>query len=177
MNMKKINKIILYCLVLFIIYPLSPAAFKWFLSIKEKEFIYPLLNGGAIRVRSDVRGEGHFGARRSNGRRRHKGLDMAAYIGQPVVAAKSGMARSGEVLNGMGKYIKISHPDGYVTIYGHLSQIEIPDRCWVWQGQRIALAGKSGNASHPKIEAHLHFEIRKESIALDPLLYLNNTKT
>lgn len=166
------SKAFLYCLILFLIYPSSPAIFKKFISLKEPAFIPPLHIEEKVLIRSDVIGNGHFGARRSGGRRRHKGLDIAGGIGKPVFAAKSGVVATGEVPRGMGNYVRISHFDGYVTIYGHLNSTVVCDKSWVWQGQEIGEVGKSGNASHPRIKPHLHFEIRIDGEPQDPLPYI-----
>lgn len=118
-------------------------------------------------------GEGHFGARRSGGRRKHKGLDIAGCIGEPIAAAKSGIAETGEVPRGMGKYVKVSHPDGSITVYGHLSSVSVANKSWVWQGQEIGEIGKTGNADYPNMDPHLHFEIRINGKAVDPQAYFS----
>lgn len=161
-------KILLYCITLSLIYPLSPIIFKRFISRKENRFTPPLRLENGVVIRSDMIGDGRFNASRSGGRRRHSGLDIVAKIGEPVFAAKSGIATTGEVVLGMGKYVKVIHPDGYITIYGHLSSIDVADKDWVWQGQRVGEVGKSGNANNPRIEAHLHFEIRRDGLTHDP---------
>jgi len=163
-----LKRSLLYLLALVLIYPLSSLAFKKFLSIKEPTFISPLSADGDIAIRSDVMGEGHFNARRSGGRRRHKGIDLAGSISDPVVAAKSGIARTGEVKRGMGKYVKIFHLDGYATTYGHLDSIAVNDKDWVWQGQKIGEVGKTGNANYRRMKPHVHFEIKKDGMAQDP---------
>lgn len=167
-------KIFIFCLVLFLIYPLSPVIFKKLISLKEPAFIPPVGVEETVPVRSDTMGDGHFGARRSGGRRRHEGLDITGRVGESVFAAKSGTVRTGEVSRGMGKYVKISHFDGYVTIYGHLDSISIADKSWVWQGQEIGKVGKTGNAISRRMKPHLHFEIRINGKAQDPLPYITS---
>lgn len=170
-------KISLYCLLLLLIYPTSPAIFKRLISLKESAFICPVsTEGSVVPVRADTMGDGHFGARRSGGRRRHKGLDIAGRVGQSVFAAKSGIAATGEVPRGMGRYVKVSHFDGYVTIYGHLDSITVADKSWIWQGQEIGKIGKTGNAAYPRIESHLHFEIMINGGSQDPLRYITLDK-
>jgi len=168
-------RIFIFCLLLFLIYPASPVLFKKFISFKEPVFLCPVESGCAVSIRSDVMGDGHFGARRSGGRRRHKGLDIDGPIGEPVLAAKSGFAKTGEVPSGMGMYIKVVHLDGYVTLYGHLSSVDIPNGAWVWQGQKIGEVGKTGNANYRRMKPHLHFEIRKDDRHLDPLPLITKT--
>lgn len=176
LRLSRFRKAFLYCLILLLIYPSSPVIFKKLISLKEPAFICPLHIKEEVPIRSDVMGNGRFGATRSGERRRHRGLDIAGGIGEPVFAAKSGFVATGEVPGGMGRYIRISHFDGYVTIYGHLNSIVICDKSWAWQGQKIGDVGKSGNASHPGIKPHLHFEIRINGEPQDPLPYITIDK-
>ena len=171
-----LSKGIVVLIVLLVGYLSFPAVFKKILSIKEPTFISPLRKSGEVSIRADAMGDGRFGSRRSNGARRHKGLDITGYVGEPVFAAKSGLAEIGEVPHGMGKYVKISHPDGNVTIYGHLSSINVRNKSWVWQGQKVGEMGKTGNANYKNIEPHLHFEIRHDGIAQDPTPYIGNKR-
>lgn len=169
---KFFGKAFLYVFTLFLVYPSSPFIFKKFISFKEPAFVCPLRIEKELPIRSDVMGDGCFAAKRSGGGRRHRGLDIAGSVGQSVFAAKSGVAETAEVPRGMGKYVKISHFDGYLTIYGHLSSVTACNKRWVWQGQEIGKVGKSGNADHPQISPHLHFEIRKNGEPQDPLPHL-----
>ena len=166
-------KIFLYSLAIAIIISISPLLFEKYIQLKEPFFIYPLHGQREFCVRADNLGDGHFGARRSNGRRRHKGLDILGKVGETVVASKSGRVKTGEVARGMGKYVTITHFDGYKTIYGHLNYITVKDKSWIWQGEKLGEVGKSGNASYPDMQVHLHFEIRKDGVAQDPLPYIN----
>jgi len=58
------------------------------------------------------------------------------------------------------------------TLYGHLARIDVADGCFVRQGQAVGRVGKTGNADHPDMQAHLHFEVKKDEVYLDPLEYL-----
>ncbi len=133
--------------------------------VKEPYFKCPIDTN--VVVRNDSRGDGDFGAKRKNGRS-HSGIDMLAPLGTPVHASKSGIAFRGNVPTGYGKYVMIYHPDGYETIYGHLSEWNIISAKKVRQGELIGFVGKTGNASHKFIQPHLHFEIRKEEKSIDP---------
>ena len=113
-------------------------------------------------------GRGEFGAKRSGGRR-HRGVDLVAEEGDPVVATRSGRVRVGHVPRGMGKFVTVTHRDGLKTIYGHLSRITVRDKSRVRQGQVIGAVGKTGNASSRRMKPHLHFEIRQDEKVLDPL--------
>jgi murein DD-endopeptidase MepM/ murein hydrolase activator NlpD len=112
-----------------------------------------------ILLRSDRMGHGHFGARRSGGRR-HKGIDIEAEIGSPVMAAKGGKVIASERSpKGIGEYITIDHGQGIQTQYGHLKTRWVKVGARVRQGDPIGLVGKSGNADHPDMTAHVHFEL------------------
>lgn len=145
--------------------PFSVAVYK----IAEPYFGYPVhLETKDIVVRNDAHGDGGFGAKRRNGRS-HSGIDIQAPIGTPVYASKSGLAFRGNVPTGYGKYVMIYHPDGSQSFYGHLSDWCIPSVKEVRRGDLIGFVGKTGNASYRKITPHLHFEIRKDGKAHDPL--------
>ena len=70
---------------------------------------------------------------------------------------------------GYGNYIAIEHPDGKVTIYGHLSSVAVGVGQTVVQGQVIGYSGSTGNSSGP----HLHFEVRLGSTPVNPMSYFN----
>ncbi|MBN1406029.1 MAG: M23 family metallopeptidase [Candidatus Omnitrophica bacterium] len=161
-----------YLIILIIIYPASPILFDFFLRIKEPVFLSPIAATGPLIIRCDSYGDGHFNARRGNGTRKHKGLDLSAPVGAPVYAPKSGIAKTGCVVTGMGKYVKIIHPGGYSTMHGHLSKITVKDNQWVWQGAKIGEVGKTGNANYKRLNPHLHFEIRYKNEHLDPSKYI-----
>lgn len=167
-----IRRIIVYIFSLLLIYPVSPCIFKYLINIKEPKFICPLHCKGKIPVRFDAYGKGYFGARRSGGKRKHKGLDIAGNIGDIVYASKSGIVKVGNVPNGLGNYVKIQHIDGYITLYGHLKSVSVEKDLWIWQGQKIGEVGNTGNANNPKIKPHIHFEIRKGEKVYNPLKFL-----
>jgi murein DD-endopeptidase MepM/ murein hydrolase activator NlpD len=137
----------------------------------KQYFICPIEYKSDIIIRNDNRGDGLFASSRS-GRRMHKGLDLLADVGTAVYAAKSGKVVSATQNKGMGKYIIIRHRDNIITIYGHLSNIFVRKNNYVRQGQVIGSVGKTGNARAADMLPHLHFEIRKDGIPLDPLEYI-----
>ena len=118
-------------------------------------------------MRNDAVGEGDFGSKRRNGRS-HSGIDIQAPVGTPVRASKSGLAFCLNVPTGYGRYILIYHPDGMLTLYGHLSEWAISPVQYVKRGDLIGYVGKTGNAASKSIEPHLHFEIRKNNVPQDP---------
>src|SRR3989338_7024791 len=122
-------------------------------------------------IRSDGKGGGFFAAERS-GRRLHEGIDLYAAMGTPVLAARSGRVSSAKENRGMGKYVVLRHWGNISTIYGHLSQIMVRENQFVRRSEVIGLAGKTGNANYRDIQPHLHFEVRKDGVPVDPSEYL-----
>jgi murein DD-endopeptidase MepM/ murein hydrolase activator NlpD len=96
----------------------------------------------------------------------HPGIDIAAGLGAPVWAASAGVVTiaQGGWNGGYGNVVMIDHGNGYLTVYGHLSQINVVPCQGVASGQLIGLAGSTGNSTGP----HLHFEIRQNGVAIDP---------
>ena len=139
--------------------------------VDKHYFLPPVSHQGRLIIRNDSRGEGHFSARR-NGRRLHMGLDLLADMGAPVLASRSGWVTAARESWGMGKYIVISHRNDIKTLYGHLSYIDVKERDFIRQGQVIGAIGKTGNANHPAILPHLHFEVRNAGLHHDPMEYL-----
>jgi murein DD-endopeptidase MepM/ murein hydrolase activator NlpD len=93
--------------------------------------------------------------------RPHLGIDYAAPIGTPVSSIGNGtVIFSGWVNNGYGKCVKIKHPNGYISYYGHLSRIEkgIKKGVKVKKGEVIGYVGMTGTATGP----HLDFRIQKD---------------
>jgi LysM repeat protein len=95
----------------------------------------------------------------------HLAIDIAAGLGAPVYASDSGVVvTAGWNSSGYGNVIMIDHGNGYSTVYGHLSQINVSLCAGVTQGQVIGLAGSTGNSTGP----HLHFEIRLNGGYVNP---------
>ncbi len=102
--------------------------------------------------------------------RLHAGLDIAAPIGTPILAAATGVVDyAGWSDGGYGNMIDIRHPDGTVTRYGHLNEIYVKEGQSVSQSQSIGAMGSTGFSTGP----HLHFEIRPNGgSAIDPMAFL-----
>jgi len=87
----------------------------------------------------------------------HKGIDIFAPEGRPVLAATSGLVfRSGVYGNG-GNMIAILGPRLRVHYYAHLSRLDVDDGAWVWRGDVIGTVGTTGNAAGRP--PHLHYVI------------------
>lgn len=136
---------------------------------KEAFFASPVLTpSSTVFIRKDSYGKGHFGASR-NGGRTHKGIDLISPVDGPIVAAKSGRVTFAGQDTGYGNYIEVRHPDGLTTRYAHLSHCLVSQGDWVARNQMIGKSGRTGNADHPKITPHLHFEIRFHNTPLNPI--------
>lgn len=123
----------------------------------------------------------------------HSGVDISVNgVGDPVIATKSGVVYAAEFSNsrhnhscyngvnklcnkgisdcyGYGNYVMIDHGDGTISLYGHLSEVEVADGEHVEQGQLIGKTGSTGMSTGP----HLHFEIRINGATKDPLNYIS----
>jgi murein DD-endopeptidase MepM/ murein hydrolase activator NlpD len=113
--------------------------------------------------------EGHvtsaFGRRRSGW---HRGVDIKATLGAPVLASAPGMVIASGVERRYGRVVKIEHINGFLTVYAHNDRnlVTVGDR--VLSGQTIAVIGRTGRAT----TYHVHFEIRREGVAYNPLYLL-----
>ena len=109
-----------------------------------------------------------FGMRRLGGEpgaRMHKGVDIAAPMGTPVLAAaEARVFRIGSDPGGYGNFVELTHPNGMTSFYAHLSRIDVASGDVVPSGYRIGLVGSTGYSTGP----HLHFEIRRNGAQLNP---------
>jgi murein DD-endopeptidase MepM/ murein hydrolase activator NlpD len=97
--------------------------------------------------------------------RPHRGIDIAAPMGAPVVAPAAGVVVAIASRPGYGLMLEIDHGRGLVTRYGHLSRVHVHEGQTITRGQLIADVGDSGLSTGP----HLHYEIRVGKQAVDPL--------
>jgi lipoprotein NlpD len=98
----------------------------------------------------------------------HDGIDIAAAPGTAVQAAADGKVIFSDVLRGYGNVVIVRHTGGYLTVYAHNRVNLVKEGQAVRQGDGIAEVGQSGRASG----ASLHFEVRKDNLARDPLRHL-----
>lgn len=104
--------------------------------------------------------------------RLHKGLDIAAPIGKPVLACADGrviFTGSRKRFRRYGNTILVDHGRGAYTYYAHLSDITIKKNQYVRKGQKIGLVGSTGRSTGP----HLHLEVRVANKMYNPLAYLS----
>ncbi|MFN2433073.1 MAG: M23 family metallopeptidase [Gemmatimonadota bacterium] len=103
-----------------------------------------------------------------NAREGHTGLDIAVESNTPVLAAADGVVVAAGADSVYGKFIVLAHDPSTVTVYGHNALLFVADGDLVRQGDIIAQSGNSGRSSAP----HLHFEVRKNGVEVDPRTYL-----
>lgn len=112
-----------------------------------------------------------FGGRSSPGgvgSTNHKGIDIAGRRGNPVYAADGGTVTYSGWMGGYGYLVRISHGNGYETLYGHNSSLVVSVGQHVYKGQQIARVGSTGNSTGN----HCHFEVRYNGVSKNPLNYL-----
>ena len=97
--------------------------------------------------------------------RAHLGTDFAAATGTPVRTVGDGVVEFAGVQNGFGNVVFVKHRDDHVTVYAHLSRIDVQASQSVAQGQTIGAVGATGWATGP----HLHFEFRVNGQQVDPM--------
>jgi len=98
----------------------------------------------------------------------HEGVDFAAPYGTPIHAAAAGVVADTGYKSGYGLTVDVQHGDGLVTRYAHASKLLVKAGDLVEKGQQIAKVGATGRVTG----AHLHFEVRVQGRALDPMLFL-----
>jgi lipoprotein NlpD len=106
-----------------------------------------------------------FGPR---GASHHDGIDISCPGGTPVRAARGGRVLYSDTLRGYGNLIIVEHEGGYATVYAHNRENRARVGEAVRQGEVIAFVGETGKTSGP----NLHFEIRKDNVARNPLFFL-----
>jgi murein DD-endopeptidase MepM/ murein hydrolase activator NlpD len=128
-------------------------------STRDAGFEWPVAGGRVV---------SYFGARRRT--HRHAGVDIAGDRGQVILAARAGTVTfSGRTRTGYGNLVILDHGNGIETLYAHDQDLLVRIGDTVEKGQPVAHLGRSGNATTP----HCHFEIRKDRVPVDPLLYIS----
>lgn len=98
----------------------------------------------------------------------HTGLDFAADVGTPIVAAAGGVVVTVDVHPQYGRRLEIDHGNGLLTRYAHTSQILVQPGTLVKRGQQVALVGNTGRSTG----AHLHFEVLIDGVPQNPARFL-----
>lgn len=107
----------------------------------------------------------------AGGVRPHRGVDISAPLGTPILAAAEGIVVFAGWQAEMGKSIYLDHGHGFATMYGHLKTIMVKEGEKVKKGQIIGTVGMTGNSTGP----HLHYEVHVQGVPVNPQAYLRQT--
>lgn len=98
----------------------------------------------------------------------HAGMDFVADIGKPIYATGNGTVEfAGTDDSGYGIHVKINHGFGYLTLYGHMSELKVVEGQKVKRGDLIGKVGSTGKSVGP----HLHYEVHKNGTPVNPVNY------
>jgi len=122
----------------------------------------PLQGGGKLRSNYGYRRHPIFKTYKL-----HTGVDLSARTGTPIYASGDGVVKRAQWVSGYGRYVSLSHANGYATAYAHMTRIAsgMQPGVRVRQGQIIGYVGSTGYSTGP----HLHFEIKINGRTVDPL--------
>lgn len=126
------------------------------------DITWPVADGARVTSTFGMRVHPVFGDLRF-----HNGVDLAVPIGTPVLSAREGVVTRVTEDERSGRYVVIDHPGGVRTAYCHLSEVDVVEGQSVTRGQVFARSGNSGRSTGP----HLHFVVRVDGRAIDPLTF------
>lgn len=98
----------------------------------------------------------------------HPGIDLKGQYGDPIFATADGTVYRCDWYGGYGNSVVINHSYGYQTLYGHMSKVNVEQGQEIKAGDLIGFMGSTGRSTG----THLHYEIRKDGIDIDPVPYL-----
>lgn len=98
----------------------------------------------------------------------HEGLDISADYGEDVLAAADGVVAFAGWSNGYGQLVTVDHGFGFVTRYGHNSELLVQEGDRVVRGEVIAQVGSTGRSTGP----HVHYEVHRHGVPVNPYRYL-----
>lgn len=143
--------------------------------ILEAESGYGGYGSGVLRFPTTA-GMVYWNYGQNRGSHIHAGVDIPRPSGTPIYAAESGtviLTKSDP--NGYGYYIKIRHDNGLVTLYAHMyrSTVTVSMGQRVRRGQKIAAVGNNGRSYGARGGYHLHFEVHKNGVPVNPKSYIH----
>ncbi|MDF1642609.1 MAG: peptidoglycan DD-metalloendopeptidase family protein [Pseudomonadales bacterium] len=102
-------------------------------------------------------------------RKPHSGIDIAAPVGSPISAPKSGkvLATGDYFFN--GNTVILDHGQGLISMFCHLDRIEVQSGNLLRRGERVGTVGQTGRATGP----HLHWSLNLNNVRVNPMLFLN----
>jgi len=95
----------------------------------------------------------------------HRGVDFSVPTGTPIQAMADANVRFAGVMSGFGNVVWLDHGGSILTVYAHLSRIDVGESQFVRRGQVLGLSGATGDVTAP----HLHFEIWRWGREVDPV--------
>ncbi|MEQ8909471.1 MAG: peptidoglycan DD-metalloendopeptidase family protein [Vicingaceae bacterium] len=99
----------------------------------------------------------------------HKGIDLLAAEGTPILATASGVVKCSKTnTTGYGKHVIIQHNGTYSSLYAHMSALNVKAGEVINEGDTLGIIGTSGTS----LSVHLHYEIREEEKAIDPMKFI-----
>ncbi|WP_457639595.1 LysM peptidoglycan-binding domain-containing protein [Persephonella sp.] len=110
----------------------------------------------------------------NNSKERHVGIDISSPCAQSIKAAEDGkVIYAGDSIKSYGKLVVIKHANRFTTVYGHLDKIAVKEGQLVKKGDTVGYAGTLNGSEN----CGLYFEVRKNGIPIDPLVFLNKKST
>ena len=106
----------------------------------------------------------------SDKREFHRGIDISARSGAPVVSPANGLVIFNGWQNGYGRVIVLKHARGFKTKYAHLRKSLVKKGQYVKKGTKIGLVGATGRTTG----SHLHYEVHLNNVPVNPLRYILN---
>ncbi|MBI9076877.1 MAG: M23 family metallopeptidase [Desulfatibacillum sp.] len=100
----------------------------------------------------------------------HKGLDLCASLGTPIMSTANGRVSFAGKKSGFGKVIVIDHGHGIVTRYAHLNAFQVKKGDMVKRGEKVGEVGNTGRSTGP----HLHYEVHLNGVPMNPQRYILN---
>ncbi|MBN2265324.1 MAG: M23 family metallopeptidase [Candidatus Aminicenantes bacterium] len=97
----------------------------------------------------------------------HWGIDISTNVGNPIMATADGIVIKVQTDRYLGKYVTISHGNGFTTVYGHMSNFAVKAGQKVKRRDIIGYIGQTGKAAGP----HVHYEVLKDGKRVDPRNY------
>ena len=98
----------------------------------------------------------------------HYGIDLAAQSGEDILCFSDGTVTEVGQNETMGKYIRVSHEDGFASLYAHCGTVYVSKGQTVSAGEKLGLVGATGKVTGP----NLHFELTKDGVYVNPAFYL-----
>ena len=98
----------------------------------------------------------------------HKGVDISAPYGTPVIATAEGIVTFSEFESGYGRLVVVTHGGGMSTYYAHLSRAYVHAGQQVQRGDQVGAVGSTGRVTAP----HLHYEVRMSGTPVNPYRYM-----